>query len=184
MQRRLAAILGRKSKRGQSQGAMSWFRPISNTLLGLFFVVATTAYYGCGSREESTEKRGAKRASIQTAFVKNDTCAECHQKQYQEWSGSHHDLAMQTVTDKTVFGDFNETSFTHFGVTSRFFKKDRKFFVNTEGPDGKLADFEIKYTFGVEPLQQYLIEFPHGRLQSLTIAWDTQRKRWFPAKNT
>lgn len=158
---------------------MSWFCPTSKTLLGLFFIVATTVNYGCGSREESTEKTGANRASIQAAFVKNQTCAECHLNQYQEWSGSHHDLAMQTVSDKTVLGDFNDTSFTHLGITSLFFKKDGKFFVNTEGPDGELADFEIKYTFGVEPLQQYLIEFPGGRLQSLTIAWDTQQKHWF-----
>ena len=47
------------------------------------------------------------------------------------------------------------------------------------GPDGELADFEITYTFGVEPLQQYLVEFPGGRLQCLTIAWDTERGRWF-----
>ena len=57
-------------------------------------------------------------------------------------------------------------------------------FVHTDGADGKLADFEIKYTFGVEPLQQYLVEFPDGRLQALSIAWDTRPKerggqRWF-----
>ena len=86
---------------------------------------------------------------------------------------------MQEATDKTVLGNFANASFQHHGITSRFFKTDAKFFVHTEGPDGKLADFEIKYTFGVEPLQQYLIEFPGGRLQSLTIAWDTEKKRWF-----
>ena len=58
------------------------------------------------------------------------------------------------------------------------------FLVETDGPDGKLAEFEIKYTFGVYPLQQYLIEFPDGRLQALSIAWDSRPKdkggqRWF-----
>jgi len=53
-----------------------------------------------------------------------------------------------------------------------------------KGPDGKPADFEIKYTFGVEPLQQYLIELPGGRLQAFTLAWDSRAKqnggqRWF-----
>jgi len=46
--------------------------------------------------------------------------------------------------------------------------------VRTDGPDGKLHDYEIKYTFGVVPLQQYLIEFPDGRLQALGIAWDSR----------
>ena len=48
-----------------------------------------------------------------------------------------------------------------------------------EGRDGKPAEFEVKYTFGVAPLQQYLVEFPGGRLQAPTVAWDTERKRWF-----
>ncbi|MEE9287251.1 MAG: multiheme c-type cytochrome, partial [Gammaproteobacteria bacterium] len=158
---------------------MSWIPLLSKILLGCFLVVATTANYSCGSSEESSEKAGANRAPIQTAFVKIEACAECHPKQYKKWLGSHHEQAMQVATDKTVLGNFNDTTFTHFGITSRFFKKDGKFFVYTEGADGRLDDFEIKYTFGVEPLQQYLIEFPRGRLQGLTIAWDTQRKRWF-----
>ena len=39
------------------------------------------------------------------------------------------------------------------------FRRDGKFMINTEGPDGEMADFEIKYVFGVEPLQQYMVEF-------------------------
>jgi predicted CXXCH cytochrome family protein len=91
---------------------------------------------------------------------------------------------MDHATDKTVLGDFSGTTFDYFGVRSRFFRKGEKFLVETDGPDGKLAVFEIKYTFGFDPLQQYLIEFPDGRLQALSIAWDTRPKdkggqRWF-----
>ena len=67
----------------------------------------------------------------------------------------------------------------HQGLTTRFFRRDGRFFVHTDGPDGKPADFEVRYTFGVAPLQQYLIETEAGRLQPLQIAWDTQRKTWF-----
>jgi len=83
-----------------------------------------------------------------------------------------------------VLGNFADATFDYFGVKSRFFRKGGKFFVETDGSDGKLAIFEIKYTFGVDPLQQYLVEFPDGRLQSLSIAWDSRPKdkggqRWF-----
>src|SRR5207302_4193865 len=93
-------------------------------------------------------------------------------------------LAMQHATDTSVLGDFNDASFDYYGVRSRFFRKDGEFFVETDGPDGKLAVFEVKYTFGVDPLQQYLIELPGGRIQALSIAWDSRPKgqggqRWF-----
>jgi tetratricopeptide (TPR) repeat protein len=72
----------------------------------------------------------------------------------------------------------------YYGVRSRFFRKDGKFLVETDDANGKLATFEVKYTFGLDPLQQYLIEFPDGRLQALSIAWDSRPKqaggqRWF-----
>jgi predicted CXXCH cytochrome family protein len=91
---------------------------------------------------------------------------------------------MDHATDKTVLGDFSNASLDYNGVRSRFFRDGNKYMVETDGPDGKLAAFEIKYTFGIDPLQQYLIEFPDGRIQALSIAWDTRPKeaggqRWF-----
>jgi len=92
---------------------------------------------------------------------------------------SDHDRAMELATDKTVLGDFNDATFTYQGVTTKFFRRDGKFMVNTEGPDGKHHDYEIKYTFGVRPLQQYMVQFPDGRVQVLRESWDTINKRWF-----
>jgi predicted CXXCH cytochrome family protein len=119
------------------------------------------------------------RPSPQASYVGEKTCAECHQEQHDAWSGSDHDKAMAPATRDTVLADFNNTSFTKDGVTTRFFVDGDRFMVNTDGPDGKMADFQVKYTFGHEPLQQYLIGFPDGRVQCLTIAWDTHENRWF-----
>ena len=110
------------------------------------------------------------------AFVGSETCAGCHQSEANLWRSSQHERAMAHATDKSVLGDFNDASFDNYGVRSRFFRKDGKFLVETDGPDGKLAIFEVKYTFGVDPLQQYLIEFPDGRVQALSIAWDSRPK--------
>jgi Tfp pilus assembly protein PilF len=81
---------------------------------------------------------------------------------------------MQPATEETVLGDFDGATVTHHGVTSTFFRRDGKFWVRTDGPDGELRDYEIVYTFGVRPLQQYLIEFPGGRLQALGLCWDAR----------
>src|SRR4029453_11018713 len=117
-------------------------------------------------------------------FAGSEACAGCHQSEAKLWRTSQHERAMAHATDKSVLGDFNDVSFQYFDVRSRFFRKDGKFFVETDGPDGKLKTFEVKYTFGVDPLQQYLIEFPDGRLQALSVAWDVRPKdkggqRWF-----
>ena len=117
-------------------------------------------------------------------FVGSETCAGCHRSQSELWRCSQHKHAMDHATEKSVLGDFSGTIFDYYGVRSRFFRKAEKFLVETDGPDGKLAIFEVKYTFGLDPLQQYLIQFPDGRLQALSIAWDSRPKeaggqRWF-----
>ncbi len=109
--------------------------------------------------------------ALRTAtYVGGHTCAECHQGEFNLWHGSHHDRAMEIATDESVLGDFNDAVFERLGVTTRFFRRDGKFMVNTEGPDGQNHDYEIKYTFGIDPLQQYMVEFPKGRVQVLRVS--------------
>ncbi len=124
----------------------------------------------------------------QPTYVGRQTCLECHQEQHRKWTGSHHDLAMDRATPETVLGDFNDVEFTHHGVVSRMYRDGDRFMIRTEGPTGEMEDFEVKYVFGVTPLQQYLVEFDRtpdmaeheiGRLQVLRISWDTERKQWF-----
>ena len=117
-------------------------------------------------------------------YVGAQRCAECHPAEYQHWQGSQHAQAMQPATDQTVLGDFQDASFAYAGITSTFFRRDGKFMVRTDGPDGKPEDYAIAYTFGVYPLQQYLIGFPDGRYQALGLAWDSRSReqggqRWF-----
>jgi predicted CXXCH cytochrome family protein len=122
--------------------------------------------------------------SAAATFVGSEACAGCHRAETEVWRSSHHQLAMQRAGEKSVIGDFDGASYDYYGVHSRFFRQDGKYLVETDGPDGKLATFEVKYTFGIDPLQQYLVELPDGRLQALSLAWDSRAKeqggqRWF-----
>lgn len=112
-------------------------------------------------------------------MVDEQQCQGCHQAQVKDWQGSHHQLAMQAATPETVPADFSDVSFSSEGETTRFSRRGDDFWVNTPGADGKAADFKVAYTFGIAPLQQYLIEVGDGRLQALGVAWDTQKNRWF-----
>ena len=91
---------------------------------------------------------------------------------------------MAPANERTVLGNFDDGTFTYAGVTSRFYRRDGKYFVWTDGPGGAMGEFEITDTFGWSPLQQYLIPMPGGRRQALGIAWDTRPasaggQRWF-----
>lgn len=114
-------------------------------------------------------------------FVGSEKCKSCHETAYKKWLDSYHRKAMAKAGDETVLGDFSDVRYTdpYNHVTSRFYRKDGRFYVETEGPDGKSGQFEIAYTFGAYPLQQYLIPFPGGRLQCLNIAWDVEKKAWY-----
>ncbi|RLQ20948.1 hypothetical protein DWB85_15390 [Seongchinamella sediminis] len=117
-------------------------------------------------------------------FLGAESCRDCHRGEYEAWTGSHHDLAMQLPAPDTVLGDFNDASFSYNGITTRFYRAGDKYMVRTDGEDGKLSDYEVAYVFGVYPLQQYLLPLSRGRLQALSIAWDARPQseggqRWY-----
>ena len=111
-------------------------------------------------------------------YVGESSCIQCHQAEYNDWKGSHHDWAMKLPNDTTVLGNFNNVSFSADGETYLFYKKDSTYFVKT-GREGQKKEYKIAYTFGVTPLQQYLIKFSNGKYQTLRATWDTEKKQWF-----
>jgi Flp pilus assembly protein TadD len=134
---------------------------------------------GCGK-----EDRPSSPTQAAPAFVGAQACASCHAQAYAQWATSDHHESMQVADSRTVKGDFSGATFTYDGVASSFTSEGGRYRVRTDGPDGRLADFDVKYVFGFRPLQQYLIEMPGGRYQALGLSWDSRPKtqggeRWF-----
>ena len=154
----------------------SWLRGLVLSALTLMAVPAWAA-------TESTGREPAQ-GSPEQGYVATATCLGCHAEQAKAWKDSDHGWAMRDAKPANVLGNFANARFDEAGVKARFYRKGERFFVNTEGETGKPADFEVLYTFGHYPLQQYLVALPRGRLQALTIAWDSRSKdqggqRWF-----
>jgi tetratricopeptide (TPR) repeat protein len=117
-------------------------------------------------------------------YVGGAACIDCHREESERWRGSHHDLAMAEASTDNVLGDFEAAALEHRGESFGFQRRDGRFLVRTAGAGGAPADFEVAFTFGVDPLQQYLVRLPGGRLQALAAAWDTRPaadggQRWF-----
>lgn len=117
-------------------------------------------------------------------FVGAEVCAGCHAPAYSAWSTSHHHAAMLPATPENVVADFNDVAVSYGGVRTRFIRRGDEFFIHTDGPDGQSAEFPVRYTFGITPLQQFLLPLDGGRLQAFPIAWDSRSEeaggqRWF-----
>lgn len=112
-------------------------------------------------------------------YVGDQDCTSCHQEATKDWQGSHHDKAMQLVTEKSVLGDFDNVSVSLDGVAYFFYKKENDFFVKTTELDGAENEYKITYVFGLTPLQQYIVDFKDGKKQVLRVTWDTLEKKWF-----
>lgn len=127
---------------------------------------------------------GALSETAPAGFVGSAACAGCHAAETRAWLASQHAHAMSRAAPETVLGNFDDARVTHQGSAARFFRDGPRFMVETEGADGRTAAFEITDTFGVHPLQQYLVTFPDGRRQALPFAYDTRPaeeggQRWF-----
>jgi Tfp pilus assembly protein PilF len=173
----------KQSDRGTSAKKLRWA-----VWAGVVAIMIAVALGGAWLRDrlvaESASRHASGPANGVAQYVGSDACRSCHTAESDAWRQSQHREAMAQANDRNVLGDFKNVKFRYAGTTSRFFKRDGGFYARTDGPDGKLADYQIKYTFGVYPLQQYLVEFPDGRLQPLPIAWDTRARkdggqRWF-----
>jgi len=161
----------------------------AGALAAALIAIGAFAAWQSGRLHEQESQGGTQQVvdpqpATSPAYVGSAACGECHADQYQRWQASQHAVAMQVADEQTVLGDFSSVKFRNHGVNSEFFRRDDKFMVRTDGPDGELGDFEVRHTFGVHPLQQYLIELPGGHVQALSIAWDTRAKeqggqRWF-----
>jgi len=139
---------------------------ILNVLLSLFFIGAVQVN------------------ATASEYVGSQMCQNCHKNQFTAWKGSDHEMSMNHATDEYVLANFDNAVLVSKGKENRFFRKGEQFWANIAGPDGKFHDYQIKYTFAYQPLQQYMVEFEDGRVQLIPFAWDSRAKeeggqRWF-----
>ena len=145
-----------------------------------FLMLALILIVACSDeKKENYTEIKTEKSYLNSDFIGSESCKACHQKEFKDWTGSHHDLAMQVADSVSVLGNFNNKTVSFKDIKTTFFKKENDFYVNTQGHDGVYADFKIDYTFGVTPLQQYLVKFDNGEYQCLTAAWDSVKNKWF-----
>lgn len=91
---------------------------------------------------------------------------------------------MQVADADTVLGNFSNVTVSYFDTTATFTRREGRYVVTLEDATGEQKAFEVTHTFGVAPLQQYLVDTPGGRKQALQFAWDSRSEvdggqRWY-----
>jgi predicted CXXCH cytochrome family protein len=147
-------------------------------------VVVLAALCGAAGCDRTSAPPPTENVEPRATFVGDAACVACHTQEAEAWNGSQHQRAMQAAGPDTVRGDFSGATFSAGGVTSTFTRRGDDFVVTTQGSDGERDDYRVAFTFGAEPLQQYLLEMPDRRLQAFDVAWDTRPapqggQRWF-----
>ncbi|WP_303317481.1 multiheme c-type cytochrome [Flavivirga abyssicola] len=151
---------------------ISYYLKIASYLI-IFLIV-----FAC-KKNEYQPKNDIQNKTEHPKFVGKEACIECHKSEYDSWNGSHHEQAMKIADSTTVLANFDNIVFKHKGVKNTFFKRGNDYYVNTADKNGNYQDYKIVYTFGVTPLQQYIVKFPDGAYQCLITAWDTEKNTWF-----
>ena len=111
-------------------------------------------------------------------------CISCHQQQVSNWQKSDHAKAMDIANDINVLGNFNSVTTNHYSQKTYFYR-DKEHFLIDLTEQNKTTTYQVKYTFGHYPLQQYLVPASGGKLQVFPFAWDSRTKseggqRWYP----
>ena len=117
---------------------------------------------------------GDKAPAITASYIGSETCGSCHAEVYKSWQGSHHQLAMAEPSATTVIGNFDNQIHLAGSVTSKFASQNDIYSVQTDGAQNNLTEYSVRYTFGISPLQQYLVDVGGGRLQALPLVWDAR----------
>ena len=146
-----------------------------NFIFGFFVVL--TILTGC-TDEEKEPYSEAKTPVSHSEYVGAESCKECHQEEHKDWKKSDHFYSMQKATKEYVKADFN-FSYSADKIQYKFTQNDTAYFVEIKDQDEPVQTFEVAYTFGWEPLQQYLLKAENGKFQTLRATWDTEQNKWF-----
>jgi len=111
-------------------------------------------------------------------YAGSSSCRECHEKFYQLWSTSMHGLAMQPYS--TVFA--NEKLTPHQGeivIGKDKYHADVSEGVVIEKHGKETKKYKIEHVLGGKNVCYFLTPFKKGRLQTLPVAYDVNKKEWF-----
>ncbi len=112
------------------------------------------------------------------SYAGSSSCRECHERFYQLWSTSMHGLAMQPYSPEFARAKLAPRQ-NLITIDKIKYRADIHAGVVIEtGPKGK-KQYPIAHVLGGKNVYYFLTPLDKGRLQTLPVAYDVNRKEWF-----
>jgi tetratricopeptide (TPR) repeat protein len=118
---------------------------------------------------------------VHAGYAGSESCRKCHTAEFEKWHTSNHGLAERPVTKEQDFKAFRPKQTLAHGkdVSEAFVDKDELAKIITLGIDNKHHAFPVVRVIGNDPLRQFLIPAPGGRMQTCDVTLDPHKNEWF-----
>ncbi len=114
------------------------------------------------------------------SYAGSATCKACHAVEFDKWAASNHGMAERVPSDAMDRAAFDPArSFKHGTQTTEVRKTGDAFEVVSLGFGFKQGVYPVRRVIGHDPLRQFLVEGPGGRLQTLEACFDPHKGDWF-----
>ena len=118
---------------------------------------------------------------VHAGYAGSATCLECHEVAYTAWMDSNHGLAEREFTmtmDEKAFSP--KQTLVHGKDTSEtFLDADGFAKILTRGLGNQRRAYPVVRIIGNDPLRQFLIPAPGGRLQTCDVSYDPHKNELF-----
>jgi len=121
---------------------------------------------------------GTRQGYADQDYLKSTDCRSCHADHFASWARTFHSRMTQEARPKSVQGDFVQNNiYEYLGVKARMEKRDDRFFMTFQFPDGRTQVASVDRTVGSRRIEQYLTK-QEGQYTRLPLAYDLVNKRW------
>ncbi len=148
----------------------------------------------CDNGQETSSRNGTNQSSdtkdgaiippddvVHAQYAGSQTCKQCHAEAHAAWQNSHHGMAERgydPALDEDAFKP-KQTLQHNKQESETFLDAEGLAKILTIGKDGKRRAYPVKRIIGHDPLRQFLIPAPGGRLQTCDVSWDPHKKELF-----
>ncbi|MEO5712009.1 MAG: tetratricopeptide repeat protein [Luteolibacter sp.] len=118
---------------------------------------------------------------VHAGYAGSESCRKCHAAEFEKWHGSNHSQAERNVgaeADNKAFSP--KQTLVHGKDTSEMFLDASGLAkILTMGLDKQRHAYQPVRVIGNNPLRQFLIPAPGGRMQTCDVSLDPAKNEWF-----